>query len=131
MSVWVAWIYLSTYFHCFKIKPFRKPSKNQGNGLFTSNNAKRQNDVIFLTLPPSKITSSVVVNGYLSVKDVDMSFQRPNHPLKSSLKEFIFFRHRAHQLFLKKNLFSILLNLMYLTLYMVIFWLTFICIAFW
>ena len=38
-------------------------------------NAKRLIDVIFLTHPPTKITSSVVINGYLAVKNVDMSFQ--------------------------------------------------------
>ena len=40
-----------------------------------SGNAKRQIDVIFLTHPPTKITSSVVMNGYLAVKNVDISFQ--------------------------------------------------------
>ena len=51
-------------------------------------NAKRQIDVIFLTHPSIKITSSVVMNAYLAVKNVDMSFQhnvrgvivKPNHP---------------------------------------------------
>ena len=38
-------------------------------------NAKRQIDVIFLTHPSIKITSSVVMNAYLAVKNVDMSFQ--------------------------------------------------------
>ena len=38
-------------------------------------NAKRLIDVIFLTHPPTKITSSVVMNGYLAVKNVDMSLQ--------------------------------------------------------
>ena len=36
-------------------------------------NAKRQIDVIFLTHPSIKITSSVVMNAYLAVKNVDMS----------------------------------------------------------
>ena len=56
-------------------------------------NAKRQIDVIFLTHPPTKITSSVVMNGYLAVKNVDMSFQhnvkgvnfKPTHPLITSI----------------------------------------------
>ena len=51
-------------------------------------NAKRIIDVIFLTHPPTKITSSVVMNGYLAVKNVDISFQhnlrevivKPTHP---------------------------------------------------
>ena len=38
-------------------------------------NAKCQIDVIFLTHPSIKIKSSVVVNAYLAVKNVDMSFQ--------------------------------------------------------
>ena len=51
-------------------------------------NAKRQIDVIFLTHPSIKITSSVVMNAYLAVKNVDISFQhnlravivKPTHP---------------------------------------------------
>ena len=51
-------------------------------------NAKRQIDVIFLTHPSIKIKSSVVMNAYLAVKNVDMSFQhnvrgvivKPTHP---------------------------------------------------
>ena len=51
-------------------------------------NTKRLIDVIFLTHPPTKITSSVVMNGYLAVKNVDISFQhnlrgvidKPTHP---------------------------------------------------
>ena len=38
-------------------------------------NAKRQIDVVFLTQPSIKITSSVVMNAYLAVKNVDMSFK--------------------------------------------------------
>ena len=49
-------------------------------------NVKRQIDVIFLTHPSIKI--SVVMNAYLAVKNVDMSFQhnvkgfnfKPTHP---------------------------------------------------
>ena len=56
-------------------------------------NAKYQIDVIFLTHPPTKITSSVVMNGYLAVKNVDISFQhnlrgvivKPTHPPITSI----------------------------------------------
>ena len=60
---------------------------------YPSDNAKRQREDIFLTHPTTMIRSSVVVNEYLSVKNVDMSFQHnekgvnfePTHPLKSSI----------------------------------------------
>ena len=56
-------------------------------------NAKRQIDVIFLTHPSIKITSSVVMNAYLAVKNVGMSFQhnvreviiKPTHPSIKSM----------------------------------------------
>ena len=56
-------------------------------------NAKRRIDVIFLTHPSIKITSSVVMNAYLAVKNVDMSFQhnvrgvivKPTHPPITSI----------------------------------------------
>ena len=56
-------------------------------------NAKRQIDVIFLIHPSIKITSSVVMNAYLAVKNVDMSFQhsvrevivKPTHPPITSI----------------------------------------------
>ena len=55
--------------------------------------AKYQIDVIILTHPPTKITSSVVMNEYLSVKNVNMSFQhnlrevivKPTHPPITSI----------------------------------------------
>ena len=48
---------------------------------------------IFLTHPSIKITSSVVMNAYLAVKNVDMSFQhnvrgvivKPTHPPITSI----------------------------------------------
>ena len=39
------------------------------------NNAKYHIEVIFLTHPSTKIIVNVVVNGYLSVKHVEMTFQ--------------------------------------------------------
>ena len=56
-------------------------------------NTKRQIDVIFLTHPSIKITSSVVMNAYLAVKNVDISFQhnvrgvivKPTHPPITSI----------------------------------------------
>ena len=56
-------------------------------------NAKRQIDVIFLTHLSIKITSSVVMNGYLAVKNVDISLQhnmrgfivKPTHPPIASI----------------------------------------------
>ena len=56
-------------------------------------NAKRQINVKFLTHLSIKITSNVVMNAYLAVKNVDMSFQhnvrevivKPTHPSIKSI----------------------------------------------
>ena len=58
-------------------------------GAVHNGNAKYHSEVIFPTHPFTKIIVSVVVNGYLSVKNVDMTFQhnvtvvifKPTHSL--------------------------------------------------